>query len=221
MLYDYNDIYLYIFNWKKVNQNSVKLYYDANKYIRNIKIINSDENFKLNDDIDRINLDDSFYYGGQYNIAIKDVKDGKIFGVISGDTIDVDFKALFENMLNTFNEYNTGIYTINDLRSSHIGIVDDLCNIKKLKILVNSDCGIWFINPLIVQILKKIHYHILSPFGWGIDVITCEECKKHNKLIIRDYSLECDQIDHSSGYNTDTARSGMHTIIKWYYENIL
>ncbi len=118
--FNYDSIELYIFNWKKVNNNSIKLYENAIKYIKNIKIINCDENLNLNkDSVKNIQLDDSYYYGGQFSTAINDVGSKKILGVIVGDTINVDFKNLFAKLLYTFNNYNTGIYTINDLRSLH------------------------------------------------------------------------------------------------------
>jgi hypothetical protein len=217
--YNYDSIELYIFNWKKVNNNSIKLYKDAINYIENVKVINCDENLILNNDnVKNIQLDDSYYYGGQFSTAINDVGSKKILGVIVGDTINVNFKKLFAKLLYTFNNYNTGIYTINDLRSPHKLILKSLCKEKNLHLVENSDCGIWFINPEIHQKLKNIDYHKISPFGWGIDKITIKECNRKNKFVIRDYSLICDQLNHNCNYDSEKAELDMDMLIK-YYEN--
>lgn len=217
--YTRDSIQLYIFNWKKVNENSIKLYNNAIKHIKNVKIINCDENYKFDKHINRIELNDSYYYGGQYNTAIKDVGSDKILGIIVGDTVDVNFEQLFINMLDTFNTYDTGIYTINDKRSPHKKILGTVNEAKKLKLVLNTDCGIWFINPLIHQRLKNIDYHTMSHLGWGIDIITIKECNKQKKLVIRDYSLECDQIDHTMNYNGREATKQMNKLFDYYNNN--
>ena len=215
-MFTLDDIHLYIFNWNKTTNNCLNMYNHAIKYINNIVVINCDENYRFNDNIFSINLDDSYYYGGQYQIAINDVKKNTIFGVIVGDTINIDFKTLFQKLLYTFNNYNMGIYTINDIRSNHKTITNNVCNIHNLKIVENTDCGIWFIHPEIVHILKNINYHKLSPLGWGIDIITIRECRKYYKLVIRDYSLKSSQLDFTTNYDEKKALMGMKKIIKYY-----
>ena len=78
MKYNYNSIQLYIFNWKKVNNNSIKIYNEAIKYINHVTIINSDENLKLDNSINHIQLNDKYFYGGQFKTAISNVKSDKI-----------------------------------------------------------------------------------------------------------------------------------------------
>jgi hypothetical protein len=216
MNYDLNDIELYIFNWKKVNLNSIKLYKQAKKYIDNVLIINSDENFNIKD-CKNIQLNNNYYYGGQFQEAIRNIKDNKILGIIVGDTINIDFEILFKNLLNTFNNFNTGIYSINDLRSNHKKIIYKINN--NLSIVRNTDCGIWFINPEIVKILKNIPYKNLSNLGWGIDIIFIKECKKKKLCIFRDYSLTCDQIDHKTGYDRKNASNEKKNLLNYYKNN--
>jgi len=220
-MFTVDDIHLYIFNWNKTTTNCLNMYNNAIKYINNIVIINCDENYRFNSKIISINLDDNYYYGGQYQIAINHVKKNKIFGIIVGDTINIDFKLLLKKLLYTYNNYNVGIYTINDIRSKHKKIISNLCSINMLKIVENTDCGIWFIHPEIVNLLKNINYQKLSPFGWGIDIITIMECKKYYKLVIRDYSLKCSQIDFTTNYNETKALYGMRKLIKYYKSNLI
>lgn len=219
--FDYDSIQLYILNWNKVNKNSINLYIKIKQYINNVKIINCDENFILHDRINHIQLDDSYYYGGQFNECIKDIHPNKILGIIVGDTIhEINFKNMFENILRAFNNYNTGIYTINDKRSFHNKKKTCLLSKETEFVLAEtSDCGIWFIHPIIHQNIKDIDYKSLSPFGWGIDTITVKESKKLNLLIIKDLSIECDQIDHETNYSRDLAKKGKKQLIE-YYNNL-
>jgi len=213
-----NDISLYIFNWKKTNENTLKLYNKAIKIIDDVTIVNSDENYKFNENIKTIQLDDSYYYGGQYDSSIKDVKNNKIFGVIVGDTINVDFNKLISKLLNTYNNYNVGIYSPHDLRSWwQNNVLYDITN--ELKVVDNTDVGIWFLNPKIVKQLKNLDYNI-SYFGWGIDVITIKQCKKENLLVIRDYSIKTDQIDKSTGYDSSKAKHYEKKLIEHYEKYI-
>ena len=46
MAFKYDDFSVYIFNWKKVSENSLKLYKKISPIIKNIKILNCDENLK-------------------------------------------------------------------------------------------------------------------------------------------------------------------------------
>ena len=218
--FNLNDIHLYIFNWKKVNKNSEKLYNEAKKFINNTKIINSDENYKFEDIFNVINLNDSYYYGGQYQTAIYDVSKNKIFGVIVGDVINLNFEKLTLNLLKTFNKYNTGVYSIDEKRTSHKKVICILSKKDNLKIVENTDCGIWFIHPSIVSKLRNIEYNKLTPYGWGIDIITNKESVKNKKLSIRDYSLSCTQTDFSTGYNCNNAEKGQKIIEEWYKKNI-
>ena len=221
MKYDYDSIQLYIFNWKKVNKNSVNLYIKIKQHIKNVKLVNSDEHFFIHDHINNIQLDDNYYYGGQFNECIKDADPNKILGIIVGDTLDeINFEKLFQNLLYTFNNYKTGIYTINDKRSFHKKKQNKLlCEEKSLFTVKNSDCGIWFINPKIHQILKNINYQDLTPFGWGIDIIAVKECNKMNLLVIKDLSIDCDQIDHTTNYSSKLANIGKKKLVE-YYNNL-
>jgi hypothetical protein len=213
-MFTLDDIYVYILNWKKVSVNGLKLYQNIAPIIDNTIIINCDEYMPLTNDIPHIQLDDSHYYGSQFNHAIKHVKDGAIMCVIVGDNIpNNDFEKIFQNALNTYNNFNTGVFAPNDKRTAHQGRYERFNG--ELYNVANTDCGFWFIHPNIVRRLRNLDFTI-SKFGWGIDVIMIAEARKQNLLVLRDYAIETDQLDHTIGYNTDSAHKYQVALEKAY-----
>ena len=213
-MYTLKDISIYIFNWKKVTNNSLKLYQELSSIIKDTYIINCDENITLDKNIQHIQLNDSCYYGSQYDNAIKHVKENSIFCVIVGDNItNNNFELIFNSAINTFNNHNVGIYAPHDKRSSHQHKGKNIIN--NLYDVINTDCGFWFIHPKIVTKLKNINYKI-SNYGWGIDIITIKEARKQKFLVLRDYSIETDQLDHTCGYNNDKACEQMKKLEQEY-----
>ena len=215
-MYGLENISVYIFNWKKVSANSRVLYDRISPIIQNTTIINCDENLHLDSSIPHVQLDDSHYYGSQYKTAINHVKEGKIFCVIVGDNIpDTNFKQLFERAVHTFNTSNVGVFAPNDKRSSHqhkgAHYRDNLYD------TANTDCGFWFIHPTLVQRLKPLNYAVTN-YGWGIDVITLQEARKKGMLVLRDYTNETDQLDHSCGYPHAKAQRQMAELVKLYQQ---
>lgn len=213
-MFTLDDIYVYILNWKKVSVNGLKLYQNIAPIINNTIMINCDEYMPLTDDITHIQLDDSHYYGSQFNHAIKHVKDGAIMCVIVGDNIpNNDFEKIFHNALDAYNNFNTGVYSPNDKRTAHQG--RDARFSGELYNVPNTDCGFWFIHPNIIRRLRNLDFTI-SKFGWGIDVIIIAEARKLQFLVLRDYSVETDQLDHSVGYNSQKAQAGQFALEKEY-----
>ena len=218
MSFSHDDISVYILNWKRVSANSLDLYNKIMPIIKNTKIINCDENLCLNISINHIQLDDSYYYGGQYNMAIKDVKKGNIFCIIVGDNkTESNFNDIFYRALKTFNNYNVGVYAPDDIHSPHRKniykeIDDGIFNIE------NTDCGFWFIHPMIVDRLRDIDYN-LTRVGWGIDILTIKEAHLLKKLVLVDTKNSTDQLDLPPGYKGKEGLKGMNTIIK-VWENL-
>jgi len=213
-MYTLDDINVYILNWKKVSHNSLDLYNRIKHLINNITIINCDENLILDNSIRYIQLDDSHYYGSQYEYSIRDVKENAILCIIIGDNIpDNNFNILFTCALETFNNYNIGVYAPNDKRSPHKEFHDEIG--PKIFNVPNTDCSFWFIHPSIIQKLKYLNYSI-SKFGWGIDIITIKEAKKNGLLVVRDYRCETDQLDYSTNYDSKEAEHQMHKLIEEY-----
>jgi hypothetical protein len=214
-MFTINDVSVYILNWKKVTHNSVKLEQNIKKIISDVTIINCDEFFNFGNGVKAIQLDDSHYYGSQYEHAIRNAKENNIFCVIVGDNIaENNFEAIFINTVNMFNKYKVGIYAPNDKRSPHKnikGLLEE--NVYHIE---NPDCGFWCINPEIVKKMKTINYGSISPMGWGIDVITVMEAHRLDYIVIRDYKVETDQLDHTTNYNTSRAQGGLHALIHEY-----
>lgn len=210
-MYKLENISVYILNWKKVSKNSLELYQNIKKIINNTTIINCDENLLLDNSIKHIQLDDSHYYGSQYEHAINDIDTKSIFCIIVGDNIpNNNFELIFNKAIDTFNTHNVGIFAPNDKRSPHKKRYSEIQ--QNLYEVENTDCGFWFINPIIVTKLKNIKYGTLSNYGWGIDVITIKESIKQGLKVLRDYSIETDQLDHTTNYNQAIAQNGMNNI---------
>lgn len=213
-MYTIDDLSVYIFNWKKVTDNSLLLYKKVSAIVKDTVLINCDEHFKPKKAINHIQLDDSYYYGSQYDVAIKHVKPNKIFCVIVGDNLPTaNFRAIFESAMATFNTHDVGIYAPNDKRTVHVSTSGK--HHGKLYNVPNTDCGFWFIHPCIVDKLKSINYRV-SNFGWGVDIITIKEARRQGLLVLRDYSVETDQLDHSCGYNHRDASVGAQELLKIY-----
>ena len=199
-MFTLTDISVYIFNWKKVSKNSLELYQNIKQIIDNTTIVNCDESLHLDSSIKHIQLDDLHYYGSQYEHAIKDTLAENIFCVIVGDNIsNNNFKLIFDNAIKAFNTYNAGIFAPNDKRTSHTARNSEIQH--NLYTVPNTDCGFLFINPKIVVKLKNIKYGSLAKYGWGVDVITMKESTKQGLKILRDYSIETNQLDRSTNYN--------------------
>jgi hypothetical protein len=213
-LYTLDDIQVYILNWHKVTDNVWILYNEVLKVMKNVTIINCDENRKFQSNVRSIQLDDSHFYASQFQHAIRDVKPGSIFCVIVGDNIPKNnFVDIFDSALYTFNSTKVGVYSPNDKRSCW---KEPLQNIKgKLYDICNTDCGFWFIHPDIVSSMRNFNFSI-SKFGWGIDAIVIEQARRKGMLIVRDYSVETDQLNHNCNYDSKIADSGANTVIAEY-----
>lgn len=210
-----NTMSVYILNWKKVSINSMALYQKISPIIPHTYVINCDENLTLPSTIPHIQLDDSYYYGGQFNAAIKHVAAGHIFCLIVGDNVaENNFEKIFDTAISTFNHLPVGIYAPNDKRSIHTKkleqISGDLYNVE------NTDCGFWFIHPGLAFILRRINFFEASNMGWGIDTIFIHQARARNLLVIRDYSVDTDQLDHSTNYNKEKAREGCISLVEIY-----
>jgi len=217
-IFDIDSISVYIFNWHKVSENSLKLYRHISEVVNDVTIINCDETLKLNNTIKNIQLDDSHFYGSQYQHAITDVKENKILCVIVGDNIaENSFKDIFMNALQIFNKYKVGVYGPYDKRS---GIEGKLSMLEKGVFNVHhTDCGFWFINPEIVKVFKNYNFKELTNYGWGIDLITANESLRLGYKVILDHRSTTDQLNWSTNYNWVDAGKQMEKLLHIYNKN--
>lgn len=216
-MYSVDNIYIYIFCWKKVVANSLALYSKISRICPNTILINCDENTKLNaEDIKHIQLDDTYYYGSQFETAIKNAPTGSIVACITGDvSIEANWNGIIDNAIAAFNTEKIGIYAPNVYytywTSRKHQLWDDLWEVE------NTDCTVWFIHPSIIDILRPIPFGKVSNLGWGIDVITISECNSQKLLVARDYSIKVDH-PHDTAYNQSKALEQMHALNKVYEE---
>jgi hypothetical protein len=219
MSISYEDIYIYIFNWHKTTQNAINMYNIVTKYCKNCYIINCDENFKNNENYNCIQLDDNYYFGGQFETSIKDIPDNKFFcNIVADMDINIDWMKLFDNAIDAFNSYEIGVYSPYDINSGHQDRHELLD--KCLYNITNTDCTCWFIHPNIIKKIKNIEYYNICNYGWGIDIMIMKESKKQNLLTIRDYSIEIVQPKNSSGYNHDIAIVQLNNLLNYYDNNL-
>lgn len=184
------DIYVYIFSWKHVTENAVALYNNISPHFPRTTLINCDENSPdLPIPVDRIiQLDDRYYYGGQFHTAINSVPPGKILACIVGDVSpDADWAGLATRAVAAFNRGDIGVYAPNvyytywTSRGAHIA--DELFDVQ------NTDCTCWFLHPSLVERFRPLDYFSLSNFGWGIDKIFCGGARAAGLHVARDYSM--------------------------------
>lgn len=206
-MFTLDDIDVYILNWKKVNANSLRLYQSIQPIVNHTCIVNCDEHWHLDASIQHIQLDDSCYYGAQFQTAIQHARENAILCVIVGDNLpENDFAKLFAAALDAFGKGKIGVYAPSDKRSLHQHVVKlyagSLYHVK------NTDCGFWFIHPAIHSKMKRLNYTI-SKYGWGIDMVIIKEAKRLDFLVVCDHSVETDQLDHICGYNmVDACKEG-------------
>lgn len=209
-MYTIDDLTVYIFNWKRVSENTRILYDKIHSIVQDVVIINCDENYAFGPNIDIIHLNDSCFFGKQFDVSIKHVEDGKIFCTVVGDIIaDNNFENIFVKALESFNSHNVGIFAPNDIRTSWTQTIRHIKDM--LYEPVNTDLGFIFINPQIVRELRNIDFTV-SKYGWGIDLTMIKYARDNGFLVLRDYSIETDQLTHECEYDTHEASEGMHAL---------
>jgi len=197
--YTENDICIYIFLWKKVSENALKLYDILSKTFNNIIIIDCDETTTINIP-NIIKLDDTAYYGKQFDTAIKHSQKNKIVGIFVGDIIydKINCQEIKKNLLYSMNNKNVGIYAPNDIRSDdksqvyvkfknkdlQLGKIDD----TDLFRTSYTDCTCWFFIPELISKIKNIDF-TTTRLGWGIDLPLIKLAIKNGYNVVRDYSI--------------------------------
>ena len=210
-----NDIATYIFSWKRVSQQAPDLFRAVRTAFTNTTFINCDEHTTVPADIQPcIERDDSYYYGGQFETAIRDCPPGKILCCIVGDVeAAAPWATIRDNCVATFNTGKVGIYAPNVDWTPHTARGPQW--VGPLYHVPNTDCTCWFIHPTIVNFMRPIEYMSLSNIGWGIDKIAIEESKKRGLCVLRDYSVLVRQ-PKSRGYSNELGLAGMNALITHY-----
>jgi hypothetical protein len=214
-MYSADDIYIYIFSWKRVSHQSPDLYRAVATAFPHVYFINCDEHFTPPTDIPHvIQLDDSYYYGGQFQSAIQHIPNGKILCCITGDVHpDGNWKLLRDHAVTALNTGKIGVYAPNVDYTSHTGRSAYLWD--NLYTVPNTDCTCWFLHPSIVAFLRCVPYMELSNMGWGIDVIFIREAEQRKLLVARDYDILLIQ-PKSRGYSSEEGHKGYRRILDYY-----
>lgn len=211
-----DDIYVYIFSWKRVTGNALRLYEAVSPHFPHTYFINCDEHMRITSISGEnvIQLDDRYYYGGQFQTAIRHAPRGKIVACIVGDVSpEADWARISTNSVAAFNLGSIGIYapdvyyTYWTMRQAHI--VGDLYEVE------NPDCTCWFVHPVLIDALRSLEYFSLSNIGWGIDTIHCTEARARRLHVARDYSVKVTQPKGTS-YNQTFANLQMHLLTAAY-----
>jgi hypothetical protein len=207
-----NNIHTFIFSWKKVTENALRLYDKASAVCPNTTFINCDENVDVL--VKNIHLDDSYYYGGQFEAAIRAVPEGGSLCCIVGDVSpDANWSEIYEKAVNALETRHVGVYAPNVDYTWHMGKGRQVGN--TLWEVENTDCTFWFIDADVVSALRNIPYRMLSNIGWGIDTIVNKESARQGKLVVRDYS-ELVRQPMGTAYNKDNAKVQMSLLLAYY-----
>jgi hypothetical protein len=214
-MYSADDIYIYIFSWKRVSHQSPDLYRAVASAFPHVYFINCDEHFTPPEDIPSvIQLDDRYYYGGQFQAAIQNIPAGKILCCITGDVNpEADWKLLCDHTVTAFNTGKIGVYAPNVDYTDHPGrnerLWDNLYDVK------NTDCTCWFLHPAIVNDLRLIPYMELTNMGWGIDAMFIHEARRRGLLVARDYDILLIQ-PRGRGYSSNEGGKGARRLLQHY-----
>jgi hypothetical protein len=210
-IFTINDIYLYIFSWKRVSDNAINVYNIVSRVFPNTYFINCDENFDATKYIPAeklIEKDDSFYFGGQFETGIQHCPNGKIYGNIVGDVEadKVDWNQMAKSLLYAMNTLNAGVFAPFVPNYPHNGEHIE----GSYHIVENTDETVFFIHPDLYGKYKNFPYNKETKFGYGIDIHFCNLSEKIGKKTIRDTSIQVDTINSTTGYNNSDAVKQMH-----------
>jgi hypothetical protein len=205
-------IYTYVFSWKKVFKNALKIYNEVSKVFPNVYFIDCDETTGKTFP-NQIKLTNKQYYGSQFETAINHIPENAILGIVVGD-IKInytDWNNVYKNLTDTFMTYDIGVYAPFEKRTGWMKSKGTLSN-KNLHNTNNTDCTVWFLHPDIVTVAKKLDIPKKSPYGWGIDLVLCNYAIHKGKYVVYDTSVEVSN-PKGTGYDCKKAGDQMNDLI--------
>jgi hypothetical protein len=216
-----DDIYVFVFSWKKVTTNATQLFTAVAPHFPHTFFVNCDEHTSADQlaatgvlPTAVIQRDDRYYYGGQFDAAMKQTPTGKICAVIVGDVSPrAPWAAIAENAVAAFNTDKVGIYAPNVDYTWHIAKGAHLWD--NLFTVPNTDCTCWFLHPSLLKRLARIPYFVISNLGWGIDTIFIKEAERLGLQVARDYSVLVRQ-PQGTAYDQRVARIQMQKLLELY-----
>jgi len=209
------DIYVYVFSWKHVTENAIRIYKAVNKAFPNTIFVNCDENYRPDADIRTIQCDDTYYYGKQFEKALQETPADKIIGFIVGDiSPDSCWDMIAQSVVKAFATNKVGVYAPNVDYTSHTD--PGTLAWDTLHDVYNTDCACWFLDPRISATYRKLPIAQSSMYGWGIDTIARFECTRYNLIMARDYKFTITQ-PQGTGYNRMFAMIQMGQLLRKYH----
>jgi hypothetical protein len=192
----------FIFNWPKTSHRVSSLYKRLKecKFIDDLFIINSDEQYEDPEVEGCINLPEDSFFSAQFHAALK-IFDGDIMFHIQADadipeTVKID--ELFSSASYYYNELNFSIYAPdidhtawnNEKSQLPAESIRFLGYPTRIVPIINSDCTCWFINKTIIKLFKnsQLLKNLLnySPLGWGASAAICALGWQNKMPVIRD-----------------------------------
>lgn len=179
----------FLFNWNKQNKNVNKIISQLDPVFNNINVINSDENHLQEN---WINIGNEFYFGGQFNTALKYFS-GDVLLHIQGDVSYDKWKELVDDAKLYMQYYNCGIYAPNiyftNWKTKNVKIKDynNILKHKDLDLVSCTDSTVWFIHRDIINKMKEYSIKFADGgCGWGVDLILSSISFLNKRLVIRD-----------------------------------
>ena len=212
-VYTTDDICVYLFSWKRVTPNALALYEEIAHVFPHVYFINCDENTDVTHKIPRdklIQLDDSHYFGGQFEAALRHCPSDKIYANVVGDVPvgSIDWEKLAKSALYSINTHNAGVF--GPQAPNHPGLGTHLEG--DYYEVANTDETIWLITPDVWGPYKNFSYKTHSHFGYGIDKFFCDRTWTLNKRTVRDNSITVPS-DNIKGYDNGTAMAQMRSFL--------
>lgn len=200
------DICLYLFSWKRVTKNAIQLFDELTSVFPCTYFVNCDEQQTVElkiPDTRIIQLNDSYYFGGQCQVSLQHCPKNKIWASVVGDVQlnSINWFALLESALESFNKHRAGVFGPkalfhNECLSTHI--------IGDLHEVYNTDCTIWFVSPKVWNPYTELNLQKNNHLGWGIDEFFCNRARQLQMRAIRDDSILVTS-DNKRGYDTQKA----------------
>jgi hypothetical protein len=213
----YNNIQIFIFSWKKVEQNAIEILNEVSNVFEDTWLINCNEQFNYSSNIsinynNIIFLDNNAYYAKQFDTAIQNSKENTIVGFIVGDIKPgiTDWNLMKINIIDSFLNLDIGIYAPYEPRTCWQKSQEKILG-TDLYLTDNTDCTAWFLSPHIIKVAKELQISKNIYYGWGIDIVLCNYSITQGLLVVYDKAVKVINPDNT-GYSKNKASNEINII---------
>jgi hypothetical protein len=215
---------IYIFSWKKVTSNAIKIYDEVSKVHQEVWLLNCEENFKIERE-NVIQADDSYYFGKQMYTCLQHRKSNyneeyAFMNIVGDVTPEADWRSIIDRIIYGFDYLKAGIVAPNVEVCGHPERYEEYKD--NYWLVKNTDCTTWALHPIIANFLLVNDILKISKFGWGYDWLTIKYCNKKGLYVLRDYNNIVYQ-PPGTNYPSDKAEREFKKIkYLWYnkYDNL-